>query len=506
MERRGEISVSKPDRLIVWIRRDLRVQDNLALWSATQDAGSVIPLFIIDRDFLSLSPFRRHVMLKALAGLRDDLRRIGGVLIIRTGEPAEVLNQLFREARAAGVYLTASNEPAVRRRDDKLRSEVESAGRVWRSFAHNVIFDAGAVLTSAGTPFRVFTPYRRAWLARRDDIAPPLPSLLEMNSPVLDPGELPRVTPSEFPSGARLPEGGEKSAISTLRSFLGERVGSYAERRDVPGADGTSRLSHHLAIGSLGVRTVYKAIRDARRDDGNAGASAVQRLEGIEKFLTQIIWRDFYNQVLSHFPHVVDHAFRKEFDDLPWITDDGPFNAWREGLTGYPVVDAAMRQLRMEGWMHNRGRMIVSGFLTKDLHIDWRMGEKHFMEWLADGDLALNNGGWQWSAGTGTDAQPWHRIFNPVLQGRRFDPGGSYVKKYVPELSRVPARYLHSPWEMPERVQRESGVIIGRQYPAPIVNHPEERARALGKFRHGKKSAMVPAAKKAAMTAVRAGG
>ncbi len=232
VERVREISVSKPNRLIVWIRRDIRVQDNLALWSATQDAGSVIPLFIIDREFLSLPPFKRHVMLQALAGLRDDLRRIGGVLIIRTGEPAEVLMKLLREGGAAGVYLTASGEPAVRRLEERLRSEVESSGKIWRAFTHNVIFDAGELLTSAGTPFKVFTPYRRAWLARRDDIAPPLPSLLEVNSPGLDPGELPSVHPSEFPSGASLPEGGEKAAISTLRSFLGEKAESYAGRRD----------------------------------------------------------------------------------------------------------------------------------------------------------------------------------------------------------------------------------------------------------------------------------
>jgi deoxyribodipyrimidine photo-lyase len=209
--------------------------------------------------------------------------------------------------------------------------------------------------------------------------------------------------------------------------------------------------------------------------------------EGVSTFLNQIIWREFYKQILANYPHVDGKSFRKELDAIPWKTNVGTFNSWRDGVTGYPIVDAAMRQLRKEGWMHNRGRMIVASFLTKDLHVDWRMGERHFMEWLADGDLALNNGGWQWCAGTGTDAQPWYRIFNPALQGQKFDPDGAYVKKYVPELSGVPARYVHAPSEMPESVARETGVRIGRDYPAPIVDHSEERRKALRRYRPGMK-------------------
>jgi deoxyribodipyrimidine photo-lyase len=480
------ISISKPDRLIVWIRNDIRVHDNLALWSATQDASMVVPLFIIDSEFLSLSPFKRHTILNALAGLRDDLKRIGGVLFIRTGEPAPVLTRLMRESGAAGVYLTGSNEPARIHSDERIRSEMESAGKVWRTFPHDVIFGAGEILTSSGTPFKVFTPYRRAWLARRDDIAPPLPSPLEVHSPRIEPGLIPDLADSELPGGARPPAGNEKAGLAALKTFLRDGVAGYRGNRDLPGADGTSRLSHHLAIGSIGVRTVVKAIREVHGGSWEGRNAGGRSAEGVESFLSQIIWRDFYKQILSNFPHVDGKSFKMEYDAVPWKTNAGHFNAWRDGLTGYPIVDAAMRQLKAEGWMHNRGRMVVSGFLTKDLHIDWRMGERHFMEWLADGDLALNNGGWQWSAGTGTDAQPWHRIFNPVLQGRKFDPDGEYVRKYVPELSGVPSRFIHAPWEMPESIQREAGVFIGKGYPAPIVDHAEERNQALGKYRPGR--------------------
>jgi len=479
--------VAKAEKLIVWIRNEVRLQDNLALWSATQDASAVIPLFIMDSEFDSRSPFRRNVMLKALAGLREDLGRIGGVLAVRSGEPAQLLHRMLREHGAAGVYLTASDDPDVARSDERIRAEVESAGKVWREFPQNVIFGAGDILTSSGTPFKVYTPYRRAWLAKRDEIPPPLPSLREINTPRIQPGAIPDARIAGLPRGTPGPDGTEKAGLSVLREFMAGRVKEYRRNRDLPGVGGTSRLSHHLAVGSLGVRTVVKAVRDAgRAPGGDAGA-----LEGIDTFLSQIIWRDFYKQVLSNFPHVVGGSFKKGFDDIPWRTDAGLFNAWREGLTGYPIVDAAMRQLKSEGWMHNRGRMIVSGFLTKDLHIDWRMGERHFMEWLADGDLALNNGGWQWSAGTGTDAQPWHRIFNPVLQGRRFDPDGAYVKKYLPELSRVPSRYIHAPWEMPEAVRREAGVTFGSDYPSPVVDHAVERKRALGNFRPGFRAPLV---------------
>jgi deoxyribodipyrimidine photo-lyase len=471
------------DRMIVWIRREMRAQDHLALWSATQDASSVIPLYIMDKAFLTSSPARQLVVLKTLRFLREELRKLGGQLFIRRGEAHDVLVNMARETGAAGVYLTRSYEPETIRADARLRAALGSEGKLCRDFKDEVIFERSDILNSSGEPYKVYTAYRRAWLARRDDIAPPLPAIRDINSPPLEPGEIPSAHELGLSANIHVPEGGEAAGLATLNSFLLNRAGAYRRNRDLMGEDGTSRLSHHLALGTLSPRKVYRAI--AGRMSGG-GDMTVEERESLGTFLNQFVWREFYKQILANFPHVEGKSFRKEFDSVPWKTNVGLFNAWRDGVTGYPVVDAAMRQLKTEGWMHNRGRMITASFLTKDLHVDWRMGERHFMELLVDGDLALNNGGWQWSAGTGTDAQPWYRIFNPVLQGRKFDPEGKYVKKYVPELSGVPARYVHSPWEMPESAAREAGVRIGRDYPAPVVDHADERRLALARYRPGR--------------------
>ncbi len=472
-------------RLIVWIRRELRVQDHLALWSATQDSSSVLPLYILDRAFLSSAPAKQVVILKSLRLLRDELNKLGGNLFVRSGEPHEVLVRLARETASAGLYLTRSYEPEIVKSDARLRAALEAEGRIFREFKDDVIFEKSELLNSSGEPFKVYTAYRRAWLGRRDDIAPPLPTLRELESPSIDPGEIPQLHELGLSPKLTVPEAGEASALVTLNSFLTNRAGAYRANRDMMAGDGTSRLSHHFALGSLSVRRAYKSI--VAHLENREGAD-VDGLEGLNTFLNQVIWREFYKQILANYPHVDGKSFKRKLDEIPWRTNVGLFNAWRDGITGYPIVDAAMRQLRTEGWMHNRGRMIVASFLTKDLHVDWRMGERHFMEWLVDGDLALNNGGWQWCAGTGTDAQPWYRIFNPVLQGRKFDPEGAYVKKYVPELSGVPARYVHAPWEMPESAARESGVRIGRDYPSPVVDHSEERKNALGRYRPGAKT------------------
>ncbi len=471
--------VTKPARLIVWIRREIRVQDHLALWSAIQDAGAVIPLFIIDRSFLTSAAAKQLMMLRSLSILRETMENMGGTLFIRMGEPAAVLVRLCREMDAAGVYLTRSYDPETARSDEKLRATLESEGKMLRHFKDDVIFEKEEILNLSGEPYRVYSPYRRAWLGRRDDIPPPLPTLVELNTPLAGKGEIPQAHELGLSSNILMPEGGEAAGRALLNDFLDNRARSYGKERDMLGRNGTSRISHHLAAGSLSARRVCREV--IRRIDarGDAGGGA----GGYNTFLDQIVWREFYKQILANFPHVDGRSFRTELDAVPWKTAAAAYDLWRKGLTGYPIVDAAMRQLNSEGWMHNRGRMITASFLTKDLHIDWRMGERHFMERLVDGDLALNNGGWQWSAGTGTDAQPWHRIFNPVLQGEKFDPDGAYVRKYVPELSGVPDRYIHSPWRMPAAISSKAGVRLGADYPEPIVDHSRERDRALARYR-----------------------
>ena len=262
-----------------------------------------------------------------------------------------------------------------------------------------------------------------------------------------------------------------------LRSFIAAGAAQYDTRRDLPGVDGTSRLSPYLAVGAVSIRRVFHAAWEAR-----AAAPAARRT-GFTTFINELVWREFYYQILVHFPHVIHAPFRPEFAGIPWSTDEKSFQRWKDGTTGYPIVDAAMRQLRTEGWMHNRARMIVASFLTKDLHINWQWGEKYFFGTLTDADHASNNGGWQWTAGTGTDASPWFRIFNPLLQGKKFDPAGAYVRRYVPELARFSDAVIHEPWTANRQEQEAAGCVIGRGYPAPMVDHAEARARTMAIYR-----------------------
>lgn len=463
--------------MIVWIRRELRVDDHLALWSAVQDAGEVIPLFIVEDHFRSLAPSKQKVMIEALIELRTSLRNRGGELFVRSGDPLKVIHQFLRDTKVAGVYVTKEYHPCGRERDRKIESSLRQVGKTWKEFKDHVIFDDHEILTTSGSPYTVYSAYRRAWRARQEVIPPPLPRLKKVASPNIDAGEIPNIgLIGQTIVTDHFPLGGEKHGYKGSKRFLRQMVGFYHEQRDFPGRDGTSRLSHHLATGTLSVRTLYH--------DLVKSSQAIRGLEkqGVDTFLTELIWREFYYQILANYPHVVSGSFRKNFDGLSWSRNEAHVDAWRSGQTGYPIVDAAMRQLVTEGWMHNRCRMIVANFLVKDLHINWQVGETYFMQQLADGDVALNNGGWQWCAGTGTDAQPWFRILNPILQSKRFDPRGEYLRNYVPELRKVPGKYIHEPWLMPVSVQREAGVRIGKHYPMPIVDHEMERRRTLEIF------------------------
>jgi deoxyribodipyrimidine photo-lyase len=475
-------------RIIVWLRRELRFNDNLALWTAVHDAREVIPLYILDPSAVLHNPGKHRMIVEGLSALREKLRAAGGELIIRSGDPAPILATLLRETDAAGIYSTADYHPEIRRSDEKLRALLESEGKLWRQFTDLVIFDPAEIMTAGGEkPYTIFTPYRNAWRRRKGEIPPPLPKISQLRTPLLDPGKLP--VAGKIAAGReqiRIVHTGEDEAAAAIKKFIFGGISAYHRQRDLLAVDGTSRFSHHLSIGALSPRTLYAALHEAERT-----FRGLQR-EGLDAFLDQVIWREFYYQVLAHFPHVVESSFKPAFDDLPWGDRDDWYRAWCEGRTGYPIVDAAMRQLNKEGWMHNRGRMITASFLTKDMRIHWKRGEEYFMKKLLDGDVALNNGGWQWSAGSGTDAQPWFRIFNPTLQGKNFDASGAYVRYYVPELARVPDRFIHEPWKMPIDVQRRSGCIIGMQYPAPVVNHDEQRRMTMKSFGLLRKRRSVP--------------
>lgn len=487
-------------QIIHWFRRDLRLRDNPALSAAARDAGgSVIPVFILD-DALLASPrtaaARVVFLLESLRELDAQLRERGSRLIIRRGRPAEVLPELAATAGAGALYYNRDYTPFARERDRAVARALGADGVTTRSFHDAAIVEPHELLTKSGRPYTVYTPYSRQWRAHVEDgRAGPVGAPTELGSvpEAIASPPLPSADGLGFGTDQQLPPGGETAGRKRLATFLELHndlgVRGYGEQRNLMALPATSRLSPYLHFGCVAARTclgdALRLLDDQRLEIGELEPqSAIPNLQSsVESWIGELAWRDFYTHILFHFPHVLRGAFKREYDGLPWENDERLFAAWREGRTGYPVVDAAMRQLRLEGWMHNRARMIVGSFLVKDLLIDWRWGERYFLQQLVDGDHAANNGGWQWVAGTGTDAQPYFRIFNPVSQGERFDPEGAYVRRYVPELAPVPTRYIHAPWTMPPEQQRQCGVHIGRDYPPPIVDHSERRARAMAMYR-----------------------
>jgi deoxyribodipyrimidine photo-lyase len=460
-----------------WVRRDLRLRDNQALNEALACASQVVPVFVLDPALLEaedMGPKRMAFLLEGLRALDRDLRTRGSRLVVRRGEPGVELERLLAESGAEAIFAEADFSPYARQRDGAV-----AAALPLERVGNPVVHPPGTVLKADGTPYVVFTPFSRKWktfpLPRPADVTPP-PARIE--TPDAPPG-LPLPEAPSRPAAVPFPAG-EGEAQRRLRAFAaGEDppIHHYAEARDRVDRDGTSRLSPYLRFGMLSARqavaTARAAIEAAPTEGARAGASA---------WLDELIWREFYVAILYHFPQVLERSFREKLRGLAWENDEEAFEAWCAGRTGYPIVDAGMRQLTQRGWMHNRARMIVASFLVKDLLIDWRRGARFFMEHLVDGDPAANNGGWQWTAGTGTDAAPYFRIFNPVLQGEKHDPEGAYVRRWVPELARVPTRFVHEPWKMPRETAEESDCVIGRDYPAPLVEHGWARKRALAAY------------------------
>lgn len=440
---------------LVWFRADLRLRDNPAWNAATRSHERVVALFVVDPGLWDgAGPHRRNQLAAHLGALDRSLGAQGGRLRVRRGDPARLIPAEAAAAGGSRVYWNGDVTPYAGRRDGAVR---RSLGNEGEEHAGRFVHAPGSVLTAAGRPFRVFTPFHRAWQARPWDPWPePGPAEVEA-----DPGEgIPE-------AGPPLMEPGEGAAGERLEAFL-ERVDRYPEERDRPDLDTTSRLSADLKFGTLSPRAVV------RRVEGPG--------EGRAAFVRQLAWREFYAHLLAAFPDTRRRAMRPEYDGVAWRTDPEGFSAWAEGRTGYPIVDAAMRQLRAEGWVHNRVRMLAASFLVKDLLIDWRRGERHFMEWLVDGDVAQNVGNWQWAAGTGADASPYFRVFNPVAQAVRFDPEGTYVRRWIPELAGLPAPAIHAPWEAPPGVLTAAGVTLGATYPAPLVDHAEARRVLLAAY------------------------
>lgn len=443
------------------------MEDNEALTAALAGGMGVLPVFILDENILAKPAEKRHAFL--FAGLRvldANLRRLGSRLTVRRGAPAVELPRLADECDARSVFVEEDVSPYSSTRDAAVEKQLDLR-RV-----HGLgIHPAPAVVRADGRPYTVFTPFSRAWKALPFvEHYHPAPSALP---PVPD---LPSVPLPDLPSPDLFPAG-EREAHEHLEKFLDGPIYTYADARNRLDLNGTSALSPYLRFGMLSARQVVTAVRKAARL-----APDSQSQDGCERWLNELIWREFYQSILYHFPTVLKKAFKPSMRAIPWRNAPQDLQAWQNGLTGYPVVDAGMRQLAATGWMHNRARMITASFLVKHLLINWQEGERWFMRLLIDGDPASNNGGWQWVAGTGTDASPYFRIFNPILQGKKFDPEGEYIRRWVPELANVPRQFIHSPWEMPLSEQRACNVIIGSHYPIPIVDHPLARRRAIAAY------------------------
>ncbi len=478
------MSDSRKTRTVVWLRRDLRLRDNAAL-DAARRLGDACLAFNLDPALLAGDRIGAPIVqafFSALAALRAELRSRGSDLALLRGDFSAQLVALARRLGAHRVYYNEDYDPAAIVRDRRTSAHLAAAGLEVRAFLDHVYFGADRLRNDQGQAYRVFTPYCQKWRALRaaSPIAPfasedRLDDHLLAREVIGETLPVPRPEDFGFGSSERYPVCSEQIALGMLERFLqpggpGER---YADLRNLPAVDGTSRLSAQLRAGTIGIRTCV----------GRA-FEAVQRPKAaqIDVWINELVWRDFYQMILRSFPHVDGEPFLHAARDIAWDHDEAMLRAWCAGETGYPIVDAAMRQLNQTGWMHNRLRMIVASFLTKHLLIDWRRGENYFERHLADADLAQNNGGWQWSASTGTDAVPYFRIFNPVLQSKKVDPDGVFIRAMLPELRGVPSKHIHAPWNMPAAVQSKSTSRIGVDYPAPIIEHSIARARALAAF------------------------
>ncbi len=460
-------------RTLFWIRSDLRLRDNRGLERLAARSEALAPVYILDPRLLDgdrSGTARTRFLLEGVARLAADLAERGSSLIVRRGRPEDVLPRLVDESRADVVGFNRDYGPFAAARDERVRAAVEKAGARVETWKDRVVFESREVCSASGRPYAVYSPYRKAWRARwlRDPELPVRASRLPAPIPSLASDDLPAAAarPADSVAMPDLPPAGEAAARRRLRSFLARDVARYAERRDYPALDATSRLSPYLRFGMLSVRDCIEAAETLAVEEPGAQ-------HGVQKWVDELIWREFYNALLAEHPRVRHQSYRREYDDLAWEDDPEGFAAWCEGRTGYPIVDAGMRQLAATGWVHNRVRMIAASFLTKDLLVDWRRGEDFFYRHLVDGDLASNNGGWQWAASTGTDAQPYFRIFNPTLQGERFDPDGDYVRRWIPELAALGGKSAHRPWDAP---------MAAPDYPQPIVDHAWARQRALARF------------------------
>lgn len=469
--------------VVVWFRRDLRLGDNAALAAAAASGRPLVPLFVLDEESPGVRPFgaaSRWWLHESLSALAGDLAGRGLSLCLRRGPSSVVVREVAAEAGAGRMVWNRCYEPASLDGDRALETALREAGVEAESHAGSLLLEPGEIANQQGAPYRVFTSF---WRRMREVYAPPRPHPAPERprpGPVLATDLLEdwRLQPTapDWAGGLRETwDAGEAAARRRLARFVEGAADRYRDERDRPDLPATSRLSPHLHWGEIGPHQVWRALAPLTELGRPAPGSA-------EAVLRQLAWRDFSHHLLVHSPHMVTENWRPRFDGFPWRADPEALRAWQRGRTGYPIVDAGLRELWRTGWMHNRVRMIAGSFLVKDLMIHWREGEAWFWDTLVDANLANNVANWQWVAGSGADAQPFFRIFNPVRQAEKFDPDGAYVRRWVPEIAHLPNRWLHKPWEAPAAVRREAGVELGREYPHPIVDHAAARRRALAAY------------------------
>ncbi len=446
-------------RVIHWFRRDLRLTDNTALLAACRASEEVVPAYIVShwtKKHPWTGPKRQLFLCQCLESLSKNINHLKGALVIREGDALEELTKLVNETKAEAVFFNQDVDPFGKKIETQLAEHLDIPVH---PYLDSSLHGPGEVLKGDGTPYRVYTPYSKRWLPLPKTSPGGKPKALS-NSLTINSLPLPTLKHWQFDGDSSdCLEGGEKAARARMREALSFRISAYDSLRDVPSAIGTSRLSQDLRWGTISIRELYQNARSC----------------GSPQFLKELAWREFYFQILHHFPEVLHHEFNPDWRGLPWFAPNEKFEAFKKGETGFPIVDAGVRELLTTGFMHNRVRMIVAMFLTKDLHLDWRLGEQFFMQHLVDGEIASNNGGWQWSAGTGADAAPYFRIQNPWSQTKRFDPKGNYIRTWVPELINVPDKSLQAP--------PEDGLPIARGYPSPILDHAKERQVTLTLFK-----------------------
>ena len=469
---------------VVWFRNDLRVDDHPALTAAIA-RGNVIPLFIWSPDEEGEWPVgaaSRWWLNKSLIELGNALEQRGSRLTVRAGQTHEALEQVLDETNADAVYWNRRYEPASIERDRNLKTWLKSREIDASSFNGQLLVEPWEVQTGAGKPYQVFTPFWKTCL-KQLSVAPPTSAPATIPAPANWPDsvglEALKLQPTlSWADGfSEYWQPGAEGAADKLTRFLDQAVGSYKEDRNIPSVIGSSRLSPHLHFGEISIRRVWHATLARERSTASESDA-----ENIRVFKSELGWREFAHHVLFHFPRTESAPLRPAFGHFDWTEDDSALKAWQRGLTGYPIVDAGMRELWQTGWMHNRVRMITGSFLAKDLMISWQKGAEWFWDTLVDASLPNNTLGWQWISGCGADAAPYFRIFNPVSQGKKFDPDGAYVSKWIPELAKLPPKWIHCPWEASEMVLQTAGVVLGSNYPKPMCDHGERRKEALDRF------------------------